>query len=66
MMMSNETKQVPQRRRFLAALGIGGLATAAIVATPRRAAAMKPEGGKAGPHYRESDHVKKYYQVNRY
>jgi hypothetical protein len=64
--MNDDSKPVPQRRRFLAALGLGGLTTAALVTAPRRALAMKPGGGKAGAHYRESDHIKKYYQVNRY
>lgn len=54
-------------RRMLAALGIGTAALAsALFAAIRPAKAMKPPAGKGGAQYRESDHVKKYYQVNRY
>ena len=54
-------------RRMLAALGIGTAAVAAaLFGAIRPAKAMKPPAGKGGAQYRESDHVKKFYKVNRY
>jgi hypothetical protein len=56
-----------QRRGFFAAIGMGGAAAAiAIVAKPEPAEAVTPPGTKGGAHYRESEHVKQYYRVNRY
>lgn len=69
-MTQSNPSQTVQRRGFLTTLGLGGaaaVATAAasiVVAEP--AAAMVPSGGKAGAHYRESEHVKKFYKVNSY
>ncbi|MCW3474156.1 twin-arginine translocation signal domain-containing protein [Limobrevibacterium gyesilva] len=62
---STDTRIPSRRRRFLAALGIGGVA-AAVAAAARPAQAMTPPGSKGGTHYRESEHVKQYYRVNRY
>ena len=64
-----ENKKV-QRRGFFAALGAGGavavVAIADVVVKPKPAEAMTPAGDKGGAHYRESEHVKQYYRVNRY
>ena len=66
-----ETDPRPVRRRgFFAALGLGGAAAAttaiALVAAPSPAEAYVPSAEKGGAHYRESEHVKQYYRVNRY
>jgi hypothetical protein len=58
--------QTAWHRRVLARIGLGGAVLIAAVAGGRRAAALKPAGGKAGAHYKESEHVKQYYRVNRY
>ena len=60
-----------QRRGFFTALGLGAAAsvaaaTTAAVMAPEPAEAMTPPGDKGGPHYRESEHIKQYYRVNRY
>ena len=68
----SDTKQskTVQRRGFFATIGLGGaaaVATAAVsVVVAKPAQAMKPAGGKAGAHYQESEHVKKFYKVNSY
>jgi len=54
------------RRRFLRALGAGAAATA-IAPLPNEAIAdSESNDGKRKSRYRESDHVKEYYRVNRY
>ena len=61
-----------RRRGFFATFGLGGAAAVAtavasvVVATPETAEAMTPPGTKGGSHYRESEHVKQFYRVNRY
>lgn len=57
------------RRGFLKSLGLGVAGTAAgtgaaIVATPAEAAENAADRKKK--RYRESDHVKNFYRVNRY
>jgi hypothetical protein len=69
--MSEDTKQTAktvQRRGFFATFGVGGVAVVAtaLVAAPETAEAMTPTGGKAGSHYKESEHIKKFYRVNSY
>ena len=67
-----KTPQQVQRRGFFTKFGIGGAAAVAVsvstalVATPEPALAMTPSGGKAGSHYKESEHIKKFYRVNSY
>ncbi len=67
--MSNkkpETKKL-ERRGFFATLGLGGAAAVvALVAEPEAAEAYTPTPSKGGSHYKESEHVKQYYKVNRY
>jgi len=59
-----------QRRGLFAAIGAGGVAAVATVAAAvvgaEPAEAMTPSVEKGGAHYRESEHVKQYYRVNRY
>jgi hypothetical protein len=64
---TNRDEKTVQRRRFLLTLGASGAtaAAAATVSSPP-AEAMVPPDGKGGPHYRESEHIKEYYRVNRY
>jgi hypothetical protein len=56
------------RRDFLRALGVGAgaaAASAATLATPAQADSESNEE-KRKARYRETDHVKTYYRVNRY
>lgn len=54
------------RRQFLGALSVGAsIATTAGIATVARADSETVDE-KRGPRYRESDHVKTFYRVNRY
>ena len=65
--MKQEEKRKFGRRDFLRAMGAGaGLAVTAapLAATP--AAAAESEDDKKKARYKETDHVKKFYQVNRY
>ncbi|MDB5368812.1 MAG: Formate dehydrogenase region target [Roseomonas sp.] len=72
----NERDSKPQRRGFLKALGLAG---GAAVAASTPAAAFNVDGslGDARPNkenaaerlatrYRETEHVKAFYQTNRY
>ena len=51
------------RRRFIQ---LSTAAATSVVVASEPAEAMTPPGTKGGPHYRESEHVKQYYRVNRY
>ena len=64
---TTRAKQAVQRRPVLGVLSAGAAAVAAVsrVAVPR-AKAMVPPDNKGGSHYRESEHIKQYYRVNRY
>ncbi len=63
--MKQEPKSQVGRRDFLRALGVGaGLAAAAPLATNAEAAETDKDKTKA--RYRESEHVKTFYRVNRY
>lgn len=66
--MKTERKATVGRREFLRALGAGAgvaAATAAPIATTA-AANDKPDAEKRKARYKETDHVKKFYDVNRY
>jgi hypothetical protein len=71
-MQDTKSPKTVQRRGLFATLGLGGAAAAAtavasvIIAAPEPAEAMTPAGGKAGSHYKESEHIKKFYKVNSY
>jgi hypothetical protein len=63
--MKSEAKTVG-RRDFLRALGAGaGVAVAAPLATEAEADS-ESNADKRKSRYRESDHVKTFYRVNRY
>lgn len=64
--MTAERKTVLKRRDFLRALGVSAaIATAAPLATEARADTENNQE-KRKARYRETDHVKAYYRVNRY
>lgn len=64
--MSQKSKEAGlDRRNFFKALGAGATAAVAPVAvTP--AAAVDPGKEETRARYRESEHVKDFYRVNRY
>ncbi|QOZ35082.1 twin-arginine translocation signal domain-containing protein [Bradyrhizobium sp. CCBAU 53421] len=67
--MSDEKKMTAGRRDFLRKVGIGTLGAGATLATPLIAPAhadSETEVEKRKARYRETDHVKAYYRVNRY
>jgi len=65
--MMDKTKKSLPRRDFLKAAGITGGAAglAAIALTSKSAIAAAPESGKSSG-YRETEHVKKYYELARF
>jgi anaerobic selenocysteine-containing dehydrogenase len=63
--MKQQDKSKVGRRDFLRAMGAAGVvATAAPLATP--AAASESDADKKKARYKESEHVKTFYRVNRY
>ena len=55
------------RRDFLRAMGAGaGLAVTAAGPLSTEAAAVESDAEKKKARYKETDHVKAYYRVNRY
>ena len=65
--MKDQTKTGVGRRDFLRGLGLGAGA-AAVSAAPLATGseAAENDNDKKKARYRESDHVKKFYAVNRY
>jgi hypothetical protein len=64
--MTTERKTTLGRREFLQALGAGaGVTAAAPLVTQARADSETPDE-KTKSRYKETDHVKKFYSVNRY
>lgn len=63
----NEIKQVPRegRRGFLRGMGVAG-AAAAVAAPVGEAQAAESRDEQRKARYRETEHVKRYYQTNRY
>lgn len=60
----SDTKKLP-RREFLKTAGVVGVASAAAaVATASEASAETPDNSANG--YRETEHVKTYYELARY
>ena len=66
--MKQPGKAAVGRRKFLSALGAGaGLAATAAVPLAHDAKAdSETNDEKRKPRYRETDHVKTFYKVNRY
>jgi GH24 family phage-related lysozyme (muramidase) len=67
--MRDEKKTTVGRRDFLLKVGIGtvgaGATLATLLATPAQADSETDEE-KRKARYKETDHVKAYYRVNRY
>jgi hypothetical protein len=67
--MNDETKAAVGRRDFLRKVCIGTVGASATLATPLIAPAQADSENndeKRKARYKETDHVKKYYRVNRY
>ena len=65
--MKQQDKSKLGRRDFLRAIGAGaGLAVTAAAPLASEAAAAESDAEKKKARYKESDHVKTYYRVNRF
>ena len=65
--MKNQDKSKLGRRDFLRALGAGAvLAVTAAAPLASEAAATESDADKKKARYKETDHVKTYYKVNRF
>lgn len=67
--MSDEKKATVGRRDFLRKVGIGTVGAGATLATPLVGSAeadSENNDEKRKARYKETDHVKAYYRVNRY
>jgi len=66
--MRNEKKTTVGRRDFLRKVGIGTVGAGVTLATPLTSAQADSETDdeKRKARYKETDHVKAYYRVNRY
>ena len=65
--MSDTNKSKVGRREFLRTLGAGAtLAATTAVPLATEAAATETDADKKKARYRETDHVKTFYRVNRY
>ncbi len=65
--MKQQDKSKLGRRDFLRAMGAGaGLAATVAVPLASEAAASESDAEKKKARYKETDHVKAYYKVNRF
>ena len=64
--MKAERKTALGRRHFLRALGAGAAVAAAAPLATEAKADSETNDEKRKSRYRETDHVKTYYRVNRY
>ena len=67
--MSDEKQATVGRRDFLRKVGVGTVGVGATLATPLVGSAeadSESNDEKRKARYKESDHVKAYYRVNRY
>ncbi|WGD49432.1 twin-arginine translocation signal domain-containing protein [Bradyrhizobium sp. CB1650] len=67
--MNDEKKAAAGRRDFLRKVGIGAVGASATLATPLVGSAeadSENNDEKRKARYKESDHVKAFYRVNRY
>jgi len=55
-----------ERRQFLLGIGAGAAAAATSTLVIEAKADTESNAEKRKPRYKESDHVKAYYRVNRY
>jgi len=65
--MKNQTKSKSSRRNFLLVAGVGAAATAAAIAgraiSPEQPKAVANSDKRQGKGYRESAHVRSYYNT---
>jgi hypothetical protein len=64
--MNAQSKTIVGRRGFFRALGVGAVAGAVAPLTREAAADSESNDEKRKARYKETDHVKAYYRVNRY
>jgi len=64
--MESKEKRTVGRREFLRALGAGATAAAATPLAAPAKADSETNDEKRKARYQESDHVKRFYRVNRY
>jgi hypothetical protein len=64
--MKAERNTILGRRHFLRALGFGAAASAAAPLATEAVADSESNDEKRKARYKESDHVKAYYRVNKY
>lgn len=64
--MKQKQKTTVGRRDFLRVLGAGAAAASAAPLVAGSAVAAESDADKKKPRYRETDHVKAFYRVNRY
>ena len=64
--MTADAKPGLGRRHFLQALGVGAAATATAPFAGEAMADSESNDEKRKARYKETDHVKAYYRVNRY
>ena len=64
--MNAEHKMALKRREFLRTLGVGAAAAAVLPLATEAKADSENSDEKRKPRYKETDHVKAYYRVNRY
>jgi hypothetical protein len=67
--MKEDNKAAVGRRDFLRGVGIGALGVGAVTVSPLMSEAKadsETNDEKRKSRYKESDHIKAYYRVNRY
>jgi hypothetical protein len=67
--MKDEQKTTVGRRDFLRKVGIGAVGASAAVAAPLTGTALadtETNDEKRKARYKETDHIKTFYRVNRY
>jgi hypothetical protein len=64
--MTEQHKTKVARRDFLRALGAGAAVTAAVPLATEAQADSEANDEKRKSRYKETDHVKAFYRVNRY
>lgn len=62
-MSDHPEKPTAKRREFLKLVGLGSVAGAATLVTGKPAAADEPKS--QSPGYRETEHIRKYYETAR-
>lgn len=65
-MKSRKENQKVARRDLLRLAGLGGVAGAALVATSSGKAVAAAEGGRRDSGYRETEHVRTYYELAKF